>query len=642
MKQLLTLLLLAGMLAAMPLRAQEAEIRSVQGTYALPKEARKGTLNKVYYNEEDKTTSLVYVIKATRKLIRYQIFRFDENLKFMDVKEEEEEIERYRKRFRIRFRLPKWQFKFHKEAKEEFTTQSVDVEMNISRRLVLVRSEQQWRWYPESDRYRLLSNKKLEKVKPRSEESANKFSPYAYAYNRERDELFIIVKESLTSEGKRKMKDEGKDPDSIEHDFLVLVFNKDLDIIKTVRIPVGPQARLLRRQVIPVKGMMKGLTFLPKMPMHVDVGGQKFTSVGNASKVTAILAEYPHMAYYDARAKKFMVAAYDEEGRPRPKVTNNVELEDFGKEENLISAVDESTGDEVEFDLSGGDILMTFSSMEEKEMEVTNAKGKTKMEKVDVYKYIMVRMNNRGEIIERLEGPNSAIGMAQDYEQFEFRKEDYRYDSRPMNLFENDALLNFYLNSLTKIENGKIQWASTVDPSQVQNPRNIPAKLFNNNAVVAFPGVFQKIQGYYFVAGATKGAARAASDRVGVLVTSDGKTQGAYVVKPGSDKEVQKGKAKTVFSDYTDIVPGRSKDAGYWIFTEYDAKDKGTFPRIGKVNLTNGQMTDFRLFGKTYVKKEVSYYLDDKFPMVPAGGDAIFFGQDAKEKTVWLCRVYLD
>ena len=65
------------------------------------------------------------------------------------------------------------------------------------------------------------------------------------------------------------------------------------------------------------------------------------------------------------------------------------------------------------------------------------------------------------------------------------------------------------------------------------------------------------------------------------------------------------------------------------------------YPRIGKIDLDNANISDFQAYGA--IEKD-KYYLDPRIPFLETneGGKIVFFGSDKSGKTLWFCRVKLN
>ncbi|MFT6964794.1 MAG: hypothetical protein ACJAWV_004536 [Flammeovirgaceae bacterium] len=79
----------------------EAQSIDAQNTYELSRKARKGDFAGAFLMEND-NTFLVYVTKQNNRKIVYEEYIFDEKYNFVEKKNYEEELEKYRKKFKIK------------------------------------------------------------------------------------------------------------------------------------------------------------------------------------------------------------------------------------------------------------------------------------------------------------------------------------------------------------------------------------------------------------------------------------------------------------------------------------------------------------------------------------------------------------
>jgi len=63
-----------------------------------------------------------------------------------------------------------------------------------------------------------------------------------------------------------------------------------------------------------------------------------------------------------------------------------------------------------------------------------------------------------------------------------------------------------------------------------------------------------------------------------------------------------------------------------------------TYPRIGRINVTDASVTDLKTFGKGE-----GYYLDSNYPFLASGKNEsmVFFGSDKSGRELWFARVLL-
>jgi hypothetical protein len=90
------------------------------------------------------------------------------------------------------------------------------------------------------------------------------------------------------------------------------------------------------------------------------------------------------------------------------------------------------------------------------------------------------------------------------------------------------------------------------------------------------------------------------------------------------------------------FLEGQDLNNMYWLVREIkDVTSKGkllTYPRLGKIDVASGYVSDFTKYGG-----KNDYYLDPKYPYLETEGNKIvFFGSDKGGKTIWFCRVNLN
>lgn len=95
------------------------------------------------------------------------------------------------------------------------------------------------------------------------------------------------------------------------------------------------------------------------------------------------------------------------------------------------------------------------------------------------------------------------------------------------------------------------------------------------------------------------------------------------------------------------FMTGANKDNLYWFVKEIDGVNGAgrvlTYGRIGKVNMGDASIGDFKILGSANNKKP-DFFLDPNFPYLNSTepGTVVFFGSDKKEKTIWFNRIFLD
>jgi hypothetical protein len=99
-------------------------------------------------------------------------------------------------------------------------------------------------------------------------------------------------------------------------------------------------------------------------------------------------------------------------------------------------------------------------------------------------------------------------------------------------------------------------------------------------------------------------------------------------------------KITSVYASPQAIIEGSDHNL-YWVLQEIkgQANDKLlTYPRIGRINMSNNTLTDLQTFGKGE-----GFYLDPKYPFLETDKSEtlVFFGADKAGKELWFARVKL-
>lgn len=99
-------------------------------------------------------------------------------------------------------------------------------------------------------------------------------------------------------------------------------------------------------------------------------------------------------------------------------------------------------------------------------------------------------------------------------------------------------------------------------------------------------------------------------------------------------------KITSVYASPQTIIEGSDHNL-YWVLQEIkgQANDKLlTYPRIGRINMSNNTLTDLQTFGKGE-----GFYLDPKYPFLETDKSEtlVFFGADKAGKELWFARVKL-
>lgn len=192
----------------------QAQSLDLEKTYKVTSKAKKGVLARVEFDETKETYTLIYVTKSTEKLTRFQIFTFDKDFNFIDLKEEEMEMDKAKEKFT-------W-FTFRGEL---YTVEGIAVEPNLLGTLILKQKRVTYKY----DWFLLGYYKEVEllkKVKPKTEDGRTLFY-HTHVEDDKTGSVYVLcgVKEKI---GK------GGDPMLHQKDFYVLKYNSNLELEKEV------------------------------------------------------------------------------------------------------------------------------------------------------------------------------------------------------------------------------------------------------------------------------------------------------------------------------------------------------------------------------------------------------------------------
>lgn len=167
-KPFLTFLTLAAFLTT------QAQKLSKEATYEISKKANKGYLYEPKVDEANNELSLTYVTKASGRTAKFETYKFDLNFNFKSVEESETPLEKIKG--------------YRSDKGEEYTLQSLTVEMNLVGTLVLRRKiiKRKWNWFwgGYDSKVQLA-----DKIKPRTDDGEKLF----YMAHTEQDEKETIL-----------------------------------------------------------------------------------------------------------------------------------------------------------------------------------------------------------------------------------------------------------------------------------------------------------------------------------------------------------------------------------------------------------------------------------------------------------------
>jgi hypothetical protein len=216
-----TILILTFLLATSGLFAQQFNM--IEKTYEITGKAKRGTLVDVKYMADAGQYKLYYTIKSGLTSITLQIYTFDKDFNFIDVKNQDVEVDNLAA---LKVSNP-FDFSWVNYRGGSYSVEGTNVEGNLVGTLVLKKKRitYGYNWFTMEYGKTVQI---LEKVKPKNDEGTR----YYYFTHFEDDsngDLYVLA-------GARDAK-KGNDPLKYYKEFHLLKFNKDLDMVKDLKIP---------------------------------------------------------------------------------------------------------------------------------------------------------------------------------------------------------------------------------------------------------------------------------------------------------------------------------------------------------------------------------------------------------------------
>jgi hypothetical protein len=156
-----------------------AQLEVYEQVHEISRKSMKGYLGGVETNQEKMTFDMIYVLPSSARKVKLETYTFDEQLKLINTKKEEEDIEKVRTRY-------KW-FNFRGD---EFTRNLLTASITMGGKLVFRRKEVNYKyswWYGKYNK----SVKTLDKVKPTGE-AGEKYMFRGGAYEVDLDEDVLV------------------------------------------------------------------------------------------------------------------------------------------------------------------------------------------------------------------------------------------------------------------------------------------------------------------------------------------------------------------------------------------------------------------------------------------------------------------
>jgi hypothetical protein len=156
-----------------------AQLEVYEQVHEISRKSMKGYLGGVETNLENMTFDMIYVLPSSARKVKLETYTFDEQLKLINTKKEEEDIDKVRTRY-------KW-FNFRGD---EFVKNLLTASITMGGKLVFRKKEVTYRyswWYGRYNK----SVKTLDKVKPTGE-AGEKYIFRGGAYEVELDETVLV------------------------------------------------------------------------------------------------------------------------------------------------------------------------------------------------------------------------------------------------------------------------------------------------------------------------------------------------------------------------------------------------------------------------------------------------------------------
>jgi hypothetical protein len=508
----------------------QAQVLDLEKTYEITGKSKRGTLAKVQVDANTGNYTLIYQTKASDTKVKFEVYSFDKDFNFINMEEEVIEFEKARVKYT-------W-FKF---KGDEYATVGNSVEPNLVGTLVLKKKQVTWKydWWM-GVYYKQV--KVLEKVKPKTDDG-RKLHYYAHTEDDVTGDIQVLC-------GLRPMIKANANDDPAMHmkKFVVLKFNKDLDIVKEVAFEAEfPQTMIFARMVgnyseeenAPEVGGM-ALMFAPadggKKASDPDATNYRYVVVDNECQIKEDIKFKSHASFWKV--------------------------------------------DEMITNLSNGDVYFFGPLASGKDKYYSALAATTKFKSVQAMKI----SNHKVEYITET------------------------------NLEEFEAKLK-------------------TPPSQKKSPAYSGKKFEIANYRICSNGDFFVVGQNYN----TSDEGNKYNDALGFHFDNKGVLKSQY----GIDTRESNKWSKSMGTPQSFI----EKDGKlFWILQEikdvYEPRMKPlTYPRIGKVELAAGSLSDLVDFGR-----ENKFYLDPKFPFLqsPDPNKIVFFGADKGGKTIWFCRVKME
>ncbi|MEI6123739.1 MAG: hypothetical protein WCQ95_08925 [Bacteroidota bacterium] len=213
--------MLTLLLATSGLFAQQFNM--IEKTYEITGKAKRGTLVNVKYDKDLGQYKLYYTIQSGLTNITLQIYTFDKDFTFIEVKNEDVPMDKLSEMKRTN----PLDFSWVNYKGGAYTVEGNNVEANLLGTLVIKkkRISYSYNWF---NMNYTKTVQILDKVKPKNDEGT-RFYYFTHFEDDANGDLYILC-------GARDAK-KGKDPLKYYKEFHILKYNKNLDLIKDLEIP---------------------------------------------------------------------------------------------------------------------------------------------------------------------------------------------------------------------------------------------------------------------------------------------------------------------------------------------------------------------------------------------------------------------
>lgn len=549
MKKLIFILLF---LAANGLFAQQFGL--IEKTYEITGKAKRGTLVNVKYDPAKQHYFLYYTISSGPMSLSMQTYTFDKDFNFVDMKTDELNVDKLQEMKK----LNPVDFGWVNYSGASYSVEGTSVEPNLIGTLVLKkkRINYVYDWF---NMGYVKTIQILEKVKPKNDEGT-KFYYFTHFEDDSNGDVYILC-------GARDQVKKGGDPLKYHRDIHVLKFNKDLDMVKDLKIPFDYYNGYCYAKAITegtggdddysaIKEMI--FVFAPydlgKTNKDPDLTNYTYVRLDKDLNLTERIPFKSKAGYWNI---DYILATNDAVYAFGPLASGKNDY--YNK---LIGKVSKYKSVQL-MKVAGGKVeYLTETTLDEFETKLKTPPSQKKApnyegKKFDIMNY---RVFDNGDFI--------VVG------------QNYKMVTKP----KGPTVTNFSLSSSTDMETVK---------------------------------QYIDILAFHF-------------DSKGIL-----KAQYGLDVKENNEYAKDNGTPQS-------MITGMNPNNTYWIVQEIKAKSDFfkkilTYPRVGKIDMSAGTLSDFTSFG------DKEYFLDPKFPYLEAEpGMLVFFGSNKSGKIIWFAKIKLE